>query len=351
MKKLFSLVLAISMIASLGAVAFAATDDVTADEMIQGIDSTYYYTEKDGVLNKQETTADLPLAYGKVAYFALFCTDNSESGGILSEAVVRYDVVKGIKPKITYEMGGSLIESVEIVKKKIAADAATSFGSHPAFYAYFLAVKVKSSTSTSVADVIGEITLKKSGQVDPDAEVYEGADFSFSVGFRSAVPASDGKTLKDSARVYAFKGNGTTAEYEEDEEFEFELYGDAGYFIVNTVGQGKLVLWNTTKFNADVAAKYPEANLDFINGCGASFNKTGELYLYADEGSYLYALKADGTLAAVKAEYDEYEEAFLVKTRTLGSYVISDVELELAPAVVTPTEPAAPANPSTGAAA
>ena len=31
----------------------------------------------------------------------------------------------------------------------------------------------------------------------------------------------------------------------------------------------------------------------------------------------------------VNAEYDEYDEAFVVKTRTLGKYVISDVELTI----------------------
>jgi hypothetical protein len=89
-----------------------------------------------------------------------------------------------------------------------------------------------------------------------------------------------------------------------------------------------------------------------------SFNKIGELFLPADEGTFLYVLNSDGTLSAANAEYDSYEEGFFIKTRTLGSYVISDIELDIASAVEEPTvddvvetvEEPSNANPSTGAA-
>ncbi|MEG2205003.1 MAG: hypothetical protein RRY21_07575, partial [Oscillospiraceae bacterium] len=116
-----------------------------------------------------------------------------------------------------------------------------------------------------------------------------------------------------------------------------------------TEGQGKIVLENDTDFNADVAAKYPEANLDFVNGNGASFNKTGEMFLEAEEGSFLYALSADGTLKAVKAEYDF--DGFTFKTRTLGCYVISDMELVLTDAPVVDGGVVVAPNPPMGAAA
>ena len=65
-------------------------------------------------------------------------------------------------------------------------------------------------------------------------------------------------------------------------------------------------------------------------------------------------------LSAVKATYDEYEEGWRVKTRTLGKYLISDVELKTSVPTVTPgedaddtvdgtVEPTVPSNPSTGA--
>jgi hypothetical protein len=355
MKKLFSLVLAVAMVMSMAAVVLA----VEEEEQIWGILDAVYFTESDGVLKNVFVGSD-PIPYGKTAFFALFCEDNGKGYGDdvtftfgespneksvgpfgASELVVEYDVVKGVKPKLSYEMGSSYVDSVEIVKKK---QNFLQDESGRDLYAYFVAVKIKSSTSTSKVDVIGEIQMKKSKQVRDVSDLVDGADFAFSVGYN---PAESLEELKKDPFVYDFKDS-------EDEEWQIDLYGEAGYFIVNTVGQGKLVLFNDTKFNADVAALYPDANLDFVIGSGTSFNKTGELYLFADEGSYLYQLKADGTLAAVKAEYDEYEEAFVVKTRTLGSYVISDIELELAPVVVEPDEtdePAEPENPATGAVA
>ena len=139
-----------------------------------------------------------------------------------------------------------------------------------------------------------------------------------------------------------------------DEEFElsFADWGSAT-FTVNTIGQGDLILRATATYNSTVGALYPEANLDFYNGNGVSFNKTGEMFMPADAGSFIYELK-NGVLVAIPgAEYDEYDEGFYFKTRTLGTYVISDVELALAGSVVAPVVPGAPVvvNPGTGAAA
>ena len=83
----------------------------------------------------------------------------------------------------------------------------------------------------------------------------------------------------------------------------------------------------------------------------------GELTIEAPEGSFLYAVNADGSVSAIKAEYDEQEEAFKLKTRTLGAYVISDSELKTGVSTGTSsesennsgtTENVKP-NPSTGA--
>jgi hypothetical protein len=126
---------------------------------------------------------------------------------------------------------------------------------------------------------------------------------------------------------------------------------------VNVTGQGKLLLYYDEKFNASVAAAYPYANLDFVNFNGASFNRTGTLSILAEEGSYLYALNADGSLSKISAEYDEYEEAFKISTRTLGKYVISDTELTLVAASTSSTASSSNSstgtktNPGTGAAA
>ena len=50
----------------------------------------------------------------------------------------------------------------------------------------------------------------------------------------------------------------------------------------------------------------------------------------------------------VDAEYDDYDEGFYLKTKTLGAYVVSDTKLAVAAA--TETDATATTNPTTGAA-
>ena len=74
----------------------------------------------------------------------------------------------------------------------------------------------------------------------------------------------------------------------------------------------------------------PEANMDFFTLKAAPrFNKIGEMTIYADGDvfKYIYEVDKDGQLKEVNATYDEDEEGFVFKTRQLGSYVMSDIEL------------------------
>ena len=97
-----------------------------------------------------------------------------------------------------------------------------------------------------------------------------------------------------------------------------EIGGDA---------QSKLLLAVSSDFDAEIADLYPEASLSFFYGNGAAFNKTGTLFLAADEGAYLYKVNQEGALEAVSAKYDEFEGAFAIRTKILGRYVVSDLPL------------------------
>ena len=122
---------------------------------------------------------------------------------------------------------------------------------------------------------------------------------------------------------------GETGIYKFDEDGEIDIeFGDQAMFTVDVTGQGKLNLaWNTD-FDKEFAAMYDYANIDFVTFEGTpAFNKTGTLYIYADEDEFVYEVTADGA-KAVKAEWNEDYEAWELKTRTLKSYAISDVELD-----------------------
>ena len=74
---------------------------------------------------------------------------------------------------------------------------------------------------------------------------------------------------------------------------------------------------------------YDYANIDFVNfEFEPSFNKNGTAYIYADEDAYIYEVTADGAKEIKGLKWDEDYEAWTFKTRTLGSYAISDVELD-----------------------
>ncbi|MEG2174522.1 MAG: hypothetical protein RR135_03425 [Oscillospiraceae bacterium] len=360
MKKLFSLVLAMALALSLASVAFAADGvkiylEDNSDDML----STDAYTYDDDNDAMEVATTVTP---GDTVYYALIGT---EVGGKTNGYVYEYDAVKGLKIKSNWDMNGGLVNKISVVKKKLGATLAGSLTGQQT-YAYFIAVELKPSTSTVKQAVSGDIKLSmssvkladgtKSTKLDADNNCYT---LSFDVVYNVAESASSEDKTNDVinkyTKVFSF-GDGKT--FAAETECEITIVNDeTATFTVDTQGQGKLLLAATTKFDADIAAKYPDANLDFLKMNGASFNKTGELRIFADKGSKLYQIKADGTLVKVKADYDDVDDAFVIKTRTLGSYVISDVELKVAddskptvdaPVVVVPT---VPSNPSTGAAA
>ncbi|MEG1870342.1 MAG: hypothetical protein RR205_05795, partial [Oscillospiraceae bacterium] len=61
-----------------------------------------------------------------------------------------------------------------------------------------------------------------------------------------------------------------------------------------------------------------------------------------DTEYYLYAVAEDGTLTEVAAKTNDDGDAFEFKTRTLGSYVVSDVELSSEKADDTTTDGTTP---------
>ena len=74
---------------------------------------------------------------------------------------------------------------------------------------------------------------------------------------------------------------------------------------------------------------YDYANIDFITfEKEPTFNKIGTAYIFADEDAYIYEVTADGAKEIKGLKWDEDYEAWTFKTRTLGAYAISDVELD-----------------------
>lgn len=396
MKKFFALAMAAAMIASMSAVSFAAVGTVATGSddngtvKVDGLKKYYPIVDAIGPFTYDADDKALEaetVEYGETAYYMLIqgndasVTANGAQIGDspVQELVTESETVSSLKIKAVWEEGKNLVSNVSVVKKKVSNNAAAVSGQKysdmtallssvsglvtsysPDQYYYFIAIATNSSTSTSDADVIGTLTVSKSkhpkvDDLDMDIQVNVGWENNYNsdnAGLGLNVTGDVGPL--DDETNYALK-----FDYDDEVDIEFE---DGSIFTVDVSGQGKLLLYYDTEFNSKLAAKYPLAELNFWNGNGAKFNRVGEMFLACKEdySQFLYQVNADGTLSEVTgAEFDKYDEGFYFNTRVLGTYVISDMELDIAPAVTTPsvetpvvTTPApVVTNPSTGAAA
>ena len=141
--------------------------------------------------------------------------------------------------------------------------------------------------------------------------------------------------------------------------FDFE---DGAFFTVKMVSEEKVILNLSTAYDKAVDALFGyDADLSFYNfkGTKDAFTKTGELFIEADEDTFVYEI-VDGKIVEIEAEYvEEYKVAntskakagWVIETKELGYYIVSDIEaeIEVEAEVEAPVE-ADKANPETGAA-
>ncbi len=411
MKKILSGVLAAGMIASMGVAALAAeTADHNLGKKLGSAGSTALKISSDVASVYTTNGTEEMIPYGKTFYYPLFTAGNTtatvvetvgtldvvenndeEPNGVVESTMAYdYDYVRGVGIRATWEEGRELVEGVELVKMKM--DESTEVGVSDMFaveetervtvtpanfagidadedewkldyvsaatdadkdiekYYYFLAVTTKTQpTETDENDLIGTIELRKSSE---DFGI-EGDEIEVDVNVELMYLESDKIMIHDEETVLDF-GDGDTEEWIDFEDHEYD------YFVVDTCDQNDLVAKVTDTFNHEIGDMYPSANLHFFNGNYATFNRTGELTLtgcglFSDmDDKFLYAVDQDGEISLVADSdsdmYDEYEEAFKIKTRTLGVYFISDEELDLVEDVVVETTPEPEKeNPGTGA--
>ena len=308
MKKIFALALAAVMAAGMTTVAFAAgTHDVNLLND-QGNGIVYFDKDDDGVFEIAEG-----VAFGDV--------DEAEVDGGVKVAIPVYDKngnkitkkddIKGWKVSFEDKDIGKLEE-------KPVLDELVKF--EDGGYAYAVTFTLPENEGTKKVDLAGDIIVYKSTSEKKNADVWNSFAFGLSYGYD--LEENFEGTFADPAKGGVVKFEKTA------EEIDIEFDDDA-MFTVDVTGQGKLNLRYNRDFNKEFAAMYDYANIDFLTfEATPSFNKTGILYIYADEDDkFIYEVTADGA-KAVKAEYDEDYGAYAIKTRTLKAYAISDVELD-----------------------
>lgn len=192
-------------------------------------------------------------------------------------------------------------------------------------YEYWIKITTKDSATTKDIDVVGKVsvgTSKSSAEKDQEASV----DFTLT----NANTNNPGNYTDREDDVYIEPGERAVVSFADDASDEFTVeFGDDAYFVFNARGQGKLNLAYNTKYDRDFAYDYDDANIDFINFEGEpTTNRTGTLYIYADEDSYIYEVTSKGAKKINGAYYDDDEGAWVIRTRNLTSYAISDKKLK-----------------------
>lgn len=222
----------------------------------------------------------------------------------------------------------------ETIAKKVADVVLTEKENDAARgYKYLVVITLKDSTSTKTQDLSGDIRV---GKTITDAKNNKDDGYYYNLELEVKNKKTDEQVGddKDSITVDLDKYTDNYVLDVADDagvtDIEFGKDGELALFTVDLDGQSDVNVGYSTKFNADIADKYPDANLEFIKWtANPTFNRTGDLYIYADEDSFIYEVTADGLKEISKAEYDEDYGAWKIRTRKLGSYVVSDTELDL----------------------
>lgn len=326
MKKIFALALAAVMTAGMATTSFAYLDGykLAINFKDGGVENEVYVID-DGKAKKAEKNdnGDLIFDGGDEVVIPIYQWEDKKDSGKQNEldadekdSIDSYtdkDDVKLPKAFAAWDEGKADLEV-----RKVKFDNGD--------YRYAVVVTMPETDGNKVLDLAGTISI---GTSKSAAEKYSYSKFDLVVSYAPNgvdknepinVDKYDGGVLTDDIGIVKFD--------KEAGEIDIEFGDDTALFTVDVTGQGNLNLaWNVD-FNKEFAGMYDYANIDFVNFEGKpSFNKTGTLYIYADEDSFIYEVTKDGA-KAIKAEWDEDYEAWTFKTRTLGSYAISDVELD-----------------------
>lgn len=309
MKKVLALVLAGVMAASMSVVAFAADPVVPFS-----IDETVINADGDPAALKEP---------GDVVYYVIKDKNDAFIGAIK-------DVTSNYKLVTNNESDKALDASAKLVAKKFGRDINKNKTT--------VAIEVSTVNKLERDPLTLDLTITLEGRKD-GVENVKVADFdNVELGFKEY--DVNGNTSVDKGWAMFDSDDEISLFFSDEEEAEFE---------VNVKNEKDLFLDYNNDEDETITDKFEDATLTFFNfnGNKDTFKKEGTLKLSADEDTFLYEL-VDGKLVAMKdAKYDAAEGVFVLKTKTLGNYIVSDTELVAADAEGEGTD--AETNPDTGA--
>ena len=326
-------------------IVVSATNGISGADAAKQLSGSKQYTAVNAgtkVIYNTSSKAIVKAGTGSNGYFDgdTFKGDNVETlfsgiSGVITIGPSSNDfyLVNGVRK--TKEEAQALAEaSVTEAIKNASYTTASTFSGNPtgsydgynteSGYAYWVKISTKESTGTKDIDLVGDISI---GRTKTSAK---GNEVTLGVTLTNTDNANKGSYTDREDDVYIEPGERAVVSFADDASDEFTVeFGDDAYFVFNARGQGKLNLAYNTKYDRDFAYDYDDANIDFINFEGEpTTNRTGTLYIYADEDSYIYEVTSKGAKKINGAYYDDDEEAWVIRTRNLTSYAISDKKLK-----------------------
>ena len=245
-------------------------------------------------------------------------TTRKEAAGVQKVSGTVYAKADG---SLLTDESAALDEAVKAEAAKVKANAQVANN-----YTYWVEIQTKDSNSTKELDVAGTLYLGTSKNKAEDKNNEAGIDFTLSN--RVSDYNKPGIVEDD----YTFEADKNGAVKFSDDAEEVTLYfgsKEDAWFTFNAKGQSALNFGYTLKFNKEIADLFPKANIDFISwNAEPTTNRTGDLYITAEEDTFLYEVTENGIKEVKGAKYDENEGAWHLRTRKLTAYAISDIELD-----------------------
>lgn len=245
-------------------------------------------------------------------------TNREEAVGVTKVSGTVYAKADGT---LLTDENAALDEAVKAEAAKVKANAQVSNN-----YTYWVEIQTKDSNSTKELDVAGTLYLGTSKNKAEDKNNEAGIDFTLS---NRVSDYNEPGIVEDD---YTFEADKNGAVKFSDDAEEVTLYfgsKEDAWFTFNAKGQSALNFGYTLKFNKEIADLFPKANIDFISwNAEPTTNRTGDLYITAEEDTFLYEVTENGIKEVKGAKYDENEGAWHIRTRKLTSYAVSDIELD-----------------------
>lgn len=215
--------------------------------------------------------------------------------------------------KVDYGRGKDLVKEVKFDSGKLVIEFVGGTAEVPSVANF----QIEKITLTGKKNGITETYRNKKYELDAAVTVFSAKKVGYEVSNIAInddfnVPYTDSAIVKFTTNDYGL----ATFDFDDRATAEVRVYKNEKFFI-GVEGKADL----------DIVKANPDADLEFLSFKGKpSFSANAKVEIFADEDTFLYEIK-DGKLVKSSLKYDDDAGAFTGKARTLGAYVISDIEL------------------------